>query len=36
VIATGTPSGIGPLAPGDVVEVSSDGLGTLRNPVVAA
>lgn len=36
VIATGTPSGIGPLAPGDVVEVSIPGLGTLRNPVVAA
>ena len=34
VIATGTPSGIGPLAPGDTVEVSIDGLGTLRNPVV--
>jgi 2-keto-4-pentenoate hydratase/2-oxohepta-3-ene-1,7-dioic acid hydratase in catechol pathway len=36
VIATGTPSGIGPLVPGDVVEVSIPGLGTLRNPVVAA
>ena len=34
VIATGTPSGIGPLVPGDVVEVSVEGLGTLRNPVV--
>ena len=36
VIATGTPSGIGPLVSGDVVEVSVPGLGTLRNPVVAA
>jgi 2-keto-4-pentenoate hydratase/2-oxohepta-3-ene-1,7-dioic acid hydratase in catechol pathway len=36
VIATGTPHGIGPLVPGDVVEVSIPGLGTLRNPVVAA
>lgn len=36
VIATGTPSGIGPLAPGDVVEVSIPGLGALRNPVVVA
>lgn len=34
VIATGTPSGIGPLAAGDVVEVSIAGIGTLRNPVV--
>ena len=33
VIATGTPSGIGPLAAGDVVEVSVAGIGTLRNPV---
>ena len=40
VIATGTPAGAGIgadpprfLAPGDVVEVSVDGIGTLRNPV---
>lgn len=33
VIATGTPSGIGPLQAGDVVEVSINGIGTLRNPV---
>ncbi len=31
VIATGTPSGVGPLAGGDVVEVSVSGVGTLRN-----
>jgi 2-keto-4-pentenoate hydratase/2-oxohepta-3-ene-1,7-dioic acid hydratase in catechol pathway len=36
VIATGTPSGVGALAPGDVVEVSLSGIGTLRNPVIAA
>lgn len=36
VIATGTPSGIGPLVPGDTVEVTIEGLGTLRNPVIAA
>lgn len=36
VIATGTPSGVGTLAPGDVVEVSVSGIGTLRNPVIAA
>lgn len=34
LIATGTPSGVGPLEPGDVVEVSVGGIGTLRNPVV--
>lgn len=35
VIATGTPSGIGPIKPGDVVEVKIEGIGTLRNYVVA-
>jgi 2-keto-4-pentenoate hydratase/2-oxohepta-3-ene-1,7-dioic acid hydratase in catechol pathway len=35
VIATGTPSGVGPLVPGDVVEVVVSGIGTLRNPVAA-
>lgn len=33
VIMTGTPSGVGPLQAGDVVEVEIEGLGTLRNPV---
>jgi 2-keto-4-pentenoate hydratase/2-oxohepta-3-ene-1,7-dioic acid hydratase in catechol pathway len=33
IISTGTPSGIGPLAPGDVVEVEVEGVGSLRNPV---
>lgn len=35
VISTGTPSGVGPLAPGDIVEVEIEGIGILRNPVVA-
>jgi 2-keto-4-pentenoate hydratase/2-oxohepta-3-ene-1,7-dioic acid hydratase in catechol pathway len=35
LVATGTPSGVGPLRPGDVVEVWAPGIGTLRNPVVA-
>jgi len=35
VIATGTPSGVGALTSGDVVEVVVSGVGTLRNPVVA-
>jgi 2-keto-4-pentenoate hydratase/2-oxohepta-3-ene-1,7-dioic acid hydratase in catechol pathway len=34
LIATGTPEGVGPLVSGDVVEVSIEGIGTLRNPVV--
>jgi 2-keto-4-pentenoate hydratase/2-oxohepta-3-ene-1,7-dioic acid hydratase in catechol pathway len=35
VILTGTPAGVGPLAPGDVVEVEVEGIGALRNTVVA-
>jgi 2-keto-4-pentenoate hydratase/2-oxohepta-3-ene-1,7-dioic acid hydratase in catechol pathway len=34
LIATGTPEGVGPLAAGDVVEVSVEGVGTLSNAVV--
>jgi 2-keto-4-pentenoate hydratase/2-oxohepta-3-ene-1,7-dioic acid hydratase in catechol pathway len=33
MIMTGTPEGVGKLAPGDVVEVEVDGLGTLANTV---
>jgi 2-keto-4-pentenoate hydratase/2-oxohepta-3-ene-1,7-dioic acid hydratase in catechol pathway len=33
VIATGTPAGVGPLHPGDVVEVEIPGVGTLTNRV---
>jgi 2-keto-4-pentenoate hydratase/2-oxohepta-3-ene-1,7-dioic acid hydratase in catechol pathway len=36
VIATGTPAGVSPLQAGDVVEVSVEGVGTLRNPVADA
>jgi 2-keto-4-pentenoate hydratase/2-oxohepta-3-ene-1,7-dioic acid hydratase in catechol pathway len=35
IISTGTPAGIGPLRPGDVVEVEVEGVGTLRNVVAA-
>jgi len=35
VVPTGTPAGVGPLRPGDVVEVVVGGVGTLRNPVIA-
>jgi 2-keto-4-pentenoate hydratase/2-oxohepta-3-ene-1,7-dioic acid hydratase in catechol pathway len=34
VIPTGTPSGVGPLVAGDVVEVTVERIGTLRNSVV--
>lgn len=33
LIATGTPKGVGPVVAGDVVEVSIEGIGTLRNPI---
>ena len=33
LIATGTPSGVGPLVAGDKVEVKVDGVGILSNPV---
>jgi 2-keto-4-pentenoate hydratase/2-oxohepta-3-ene-1,7-dioic acid hydratase in catechol pathway len=36
LIATGTPSGVGPLAAGDTVEVRVEGVGVLRNPVHSA
>ncbi len=35
VISTGTPAGVGPLEPGDVVEIEVEGVGVLVNPVVA-
>jgi len=35
VILTGTPAGVGKVEPGDVMEVEIDGIGTLRNRVVA-
>jgi 2-keto-4-pentenoate hydratase/2-oxohepta-3-ene-1,7-dioic acid hydratase in catechol pathway len=35
LVATGTPAGTGPLAPGDVVEVEIPGVGILRNSVRA-
>ena len=35
VISTGTPSGVGDMAVGDVVEIEIEGIGVLRNDVVA-
>ncbi len=34
VIATGTPSGIGPIKPGDLIEAYIEKIGVLRNTVV--
>ena len=34
LICTGTPSGVGPLAVGDVVVVEIEGIGRLTNPVI--
>jgi 2-keto-4-pentenoate hydratase/2-oxohepta-3-ene-1,7-dioic acid hydratase in catechol pathway len=36
VIMTGTPSGVGKVEPGDLMEVEIDGIGVLSNRVVAA
>jgi 2-keto-4-pentenoate hydratase/2-oxohepta-3-ene-1,7-dioic acid hydratase in catechol pathway len=33
IVTTGTPSGVGPIQEGDVVEVVIEGIGTLRNTV---
>lgn len=33
LIPSGTPSGVGPVVAGDQMEVSIEGVGTLRNPV---
>jgi 2-keto-4-pentenoate hydratase/2-oxohepta-3-ene-1,7-dioic acid hydratase in catechol pathway len=34
LVLTGTPAGVGPVQPGDVMTVEVEGLGTLVNPVV--
>lgn len=33
IIMTGTPSGVGPMKDGDVIEIDIEGIGVLRNPV---
>lgn len=35
LIYTGTTGGVGPIKPGDVMEVELEGIGVLRNPVIA-
>ena len=34
VVATGTPAGVGPMIPGDQVEVEIEGIGVLKNQVI--
>ena len=34
LISTGTPSGVGPISPGDIIEIEIENIGILRNPVV--
>jgi 2-keto-4-pentenoate hydratase/2-oxohepta-3-ene-1,7-dioic acid hydratase in catechol pathway len=36
VISVGTPGGIGPMKVGDTVEVKIEGIGVLRNSIIAA
>jgi 2-keto-4-pentenoate hydratase/2-oxohepta-3-ene-1,7-dioic acid hydratase in catechol pathway len=36
VIITGTPPGVGPIIPGDTVEVEIEGIGVLKNKVAKA
>ncbi|MFC1551083.1 fumarylacetoacetate hydrolase family protein [Candidatus Latescibacterota bacterium] len=36
VITTGTPVGVGPIEPGDVIEITCGGIGTLSNPVISS
>lgn len=35
IIATGTPSGVGPVKPGDVVEIRIENIGSLINKVIS-
>ena len=34
VVATGTPAGIGPMVPGDTVEIEIEGIGILKNQII--
>jgi 2-keto-4-pentenoate hydratase/2-oxohepta-3-ene-1,7-dioic acid hydratase in catechol pathway len=34
LIATGTPKGVGPVVAGGLIEISVEGVGTLKNTVV--
>ncbi|KKN38826.1 hypothetical protein LCGC14_0749670, partial [marine sediment metagenome] len=34
IVATGTPSGIGPIQPGDIIEAFIESIGTIKNRVI--
>jgi len=34
IVATGTPSGVGPIQPGDIIEASIEKIGTIRHKVI--
>jgi 2-keto-4-pentenoate hydratase/2-oxohepta-3-ene-1,7-dioic acid hydratase in catechol pathway len=34
IITTGTPAGVGPMSPGDRVDIQIEGIGTLSNTVM--
>jgi 2-keto-4-pentenoate hydratase/2-oxohepta-3-ene-1,7-dioic acid hydratase in catechol pathway len=34
IVATGTPSGVGPIQPGDIIEASIENIGTITHQVV--
>ncbi|GAG92208.1 unnamed protein product, partial [marine sediment metagenome] len=34
IIATGTPSGVGPIQPGDIIEATIENIGTISHQVV--
>ena len=34
IIATGTPSGVGPIQPGDIIDASIEKIGKIRNEVI--
>lgn len=35
IISTGTPAGVGPMHPGDIIEIEIEGIGILSNSVVS-
>ncbi len=34
IVSTGTPSGVGPILPGDILEATIENIGTLTNKVI--
>ena len=36
IICTGTPEGVGPIKPGDLIQAKIEGMGVLRNHVVGS